>query len=215
MSISRAPQQERSTQSLARLLDAAERLMQRQHFDDISVAAIAKEAETSIGNFYGRFASKDELLTALQKRYEDDRARLWREFFDSRDWTSITLADRAAAMVRLIIKNYRARSGVLRTLTVQWRHPDKMDARTRKRLGNIYEESFTFLLERDADIGHPKPRQAVEVGMAAVLAACRETIVLRPRELPASLKLSDEDLALELSRMLCTYLIAQPKRGRL
>jgi AcrR family transcriptional regulator len=212
--LSRLPQQERSTQSLARLLDAAERLMGRQHFDDISVAAIAKEASTSIGNFYGRFASKDELLSALQKRYEDDRTELWREFFDSRDWSAALLAERALAVVRVIISNYRARAGVLRTLTDQWRHPAKMDERTRKRLGGIYEEAFAFLLERVAEIRHPKPRQAVEVGMASVLAACRETIVMRPRELPASLKLSDDDLAAELARMLCAYLSAPQSSKR-
>ncbi len=37
--------QERSHRSLARMLDAAERLLMRKEFDDVSIADIAEEAE--------------------------------------------------------------------------------------------------------------------------------------------------------------------------
>jgi AcrR family transcriptional regulator len=215
MKLSRAPRQERSAQSLVRLLDAAERLMQQQHFEDISVAQIAGEAGTSIGNFYGRFNSKDDLLLILHERYQDDRLKLWREFFDGADWTEMRLADRALPLIRMIIRNYRARSGVFRTLVLQqWRYPEKVDARTREVLGGLYKDGFEFLRECRREIRHPKPERAIEIGIAAVLAACRENIVMRPKVLPASLMVSDEELAVELSHMLCAYLTAPPAAAR-
>jgi AcrR family transcriptional regulator len=211
MKVSRAPQQERSTQSLARLLDAAERLMRRYHFEDISVAEIAREAQTSVGNFYARFASKEALLDALHERYEEDRTKIWRKFFEDPALAHLPLAERTGRLVQMVIKIYRERGGVFRTLVIrQWRHPDTMGARTRTLLGGLYETAFAMLLEDPHEIRHPHPERAVRVGVAAILAACRENIVMRPKSLPASQAISDEEFANEMSRMLVAYLTGPP-----
>lgn len=205
----RLPEQRRSQRSLSRLLDAAEQLMAHQDFDEISIAAIVKAARTSVGNFYGRFSSKEALLEALHQRYQDDRNALWNRFFSDASVSTLALEERVKRFVTLIIKNYRARTGVFRTLVMrQWRHPDSVDPRNRELLGDLYRKSAVFLLGRKSEIRHPNPERAVEVGIAAVLAACREHIVLRPGRMPGSLKVSDDVLAVELSRMLLGYLRA-------
>jgi AcrR family transcriptional regulator len=203
----RAPQQERSVQSLARLLDAAERLMKRHDFESISVGAIAKEAGTSVGNFYGRFASKEALLDALHHRYEHDRTKTWRAFLDSPALSDMTLENRITALIRMAIKNYRARAGVFRTLVIrQWRDPRQLSARNRVLLTGLYDDACALLLKNRKEIKHPNPEQAVRVGVAAIAAACRENIVMRPKSFPSALTLTDEELAGELSRMLNAYL---------
>ena len=205
----RAPQQERSTQSLARLLDAAERLMKRHDFADISVDAIAKEAETSVGNFYGRFASKEALLDALHERYEHDRTKNWRAFLENPALGKMTLQSRIHALVGMAIKNYRERAGVFRTLVIrQWRDPGQLNARNRVLLAGLYDDACALLLKNRNDIKHPDPERAVRVGVAAIAAACRENIVMRPKSMPSSLAMSDEELADELSKMLHAYLRA-------
>lgn len=183
--------------------------MRRKHFDEISIAEIVKEARTSVGNFYGRFGSKEALLDALHQRYQDDRNALWNEFFAREGAKPSTLEERVGRFVRMIIENYRARTGVFRTLIIrQWRHPDSLDARNRQLLDDLYRKSAAFLLQCKSEIRHPKPARGVEIGVAAVLAACRESIVLRPNRMPASLKVGDVALAKELSRMLVAYLQA-------
>lgn len=209
MSTLHAPEQERSARSLSRLLNAAERLMRERDFDDISIAAIVKEAGTSVGNFYGRFASKEALLDALHERYQSDRAQLWHEFFKLNK-AGDALEIRVRNLVRAVIKNYRERSGVFRTLVArQWRRPERIDRRARESLGELYEAAAVFLLECRREIRHQNPERAVEVGIAAILAACRENVI-RPKSMPASLKLGDQDLVDELSQMFLAYLTAPP-----
>ena len=207
MKSSRAPQQERSVQSLGRLLDAAERLMKQHDFDDISVEAIVKEAGTSVGNFYGRFVSKAALLNALHVRYEHDRTKAWRALLENLTIGSVTLRYRIQALVRFAIRNYRERAGVFRTLVIrQWRDPRQLSARNRILLAGLYDDACALLLKNRSEIRHPNPDRAVRIGFAAIVAACRETIVMRPKSLPASLVVTDEELADELSRMLHAYL---------
>ena len=68
----RPPQQERTRASLTRLLDAAETLLGEKSFDEVSIAEVTREARTSIGGFYRRFADKDGLLHALHERFCDE-----------------------------------------------------------------------------------------------------------------------------------------------
>lgn len=55
----------------ARLLDAAERLVERNGFAATSVDAILEEAGSSKGAFFHHFSSKSELALALVARYVD------------------------------------------------------------------------------------------------------------------------------------------------
>ncbi|MFL6172589.1 MAG: TetR/AcrR family transcriptional regulator [Marmoricola sp.] len=59
------------TKTRARLLDAAERLVERNGFAGTSVDAILAEAGSSKGAFFHHFASKQELAQALVARYVD------------------------------------------------------------------------------------------------------------------------------------------------
>jgi AcrR family transcriptional regulator len=52
----------------SQILDAAERLIRARGVAQLSVEAIAQEAEVSKGGFFHHFASKDELLVALLDR---------------------------------------------------------------------------------------------------------------------------------------------------
>ena len=54
------------------LLDAAERLFVARGVDEVTVADIAVEAGVSKGSFYVYFASRDELLRALNERFGDE-----------------------------------------------------------------------------------------------------------------------------------------------
>ena len=55
------------------LLDASLAVMERNGFDDVSVADILAEADVSTRSFYRHFASKDELVCAIFRR-EAERA---------------------------------------------------------------------------------------------------------------------------------------------
>ncbi len=63
-----APRQKRSEETLARILDACDRLSQERGFDELSMQAIAKTAGVSVGNLYNRFSDKEGLIQHLVQR---------------------------------------------------------------------------------------------------------------------------------------------------
>lgn len=75
------PRQERSQETLDRLLGALAELLAEQDFDEISVADIAARADRTVGSFYGRFDDKDAALYALHVReLADDREHVAKLF---------------------------------------------------------------------------------------------------------------------------------------
>lgn len=65
----RPPKQERSRETLDRILGAAESLLDGRPFDDISIDDIVNRADVSRSSFYARFESKEALLPLLYERY--------------------------------------------------------------------------------------------------------------------------------------------------
>ena len=66
------PLQDRSRRTLEKIGRAVEELLATRSFDDISVGDIVRRARCSVGSFYARFASKDDLLPYLYERYDAD-----------------------------------------------------------------------------------------------------------------------------------------------
>jgi len=62
----RPPQQDRSSRTEQRILDATKRLMAERPFHEITVAEIAREADASVSSFYARFRSKEALLGTIR-----------------------------------------------------------------------------------------------------------------------------------------------------
>jgi AcrR family transcriptional regulator len=60
------PQQERSRAALAKIVQAAEKILRENGIDGFSMAAVAEAADLPIGNIYRRFKGKDELLQAIK-----------------------------------------------------------------------------------------------------------------------------------------------------
>lgn len=65
----KSPSQERSRQTVERLLDAATRIFHEHGYAGATTNDIADEAGLSIGSLYQYFPNKDALLAALTKRH--------------------------------------------------------------------------------------------------------------------------------------------------
>jgi AcrR family transcriptional regulator len=73
--------QKRSQKTYDALIETAFKLLEDREFDDISIAELAQKAGYSVGAFYARFKSKDELFEALVIRHiEQRRADRQRQF---------------------------------------------------------------------------------------------------------------------------------------
>jgi AcrR family transcriptional regulator len=66
--------QKRSQKTYDALIATSFKLLEQREFDEISVAELAQKAGYSVGAFYARFHSKDELFDALVAQHLEDRA---------------------------------------------------------------------------------------------------------------------------------------------
>ncbi len=83
---SKRVRQKRSQKTYDALIGTTFKLLQQREFDAISIAELAQKAGYSVGAFYARFRSKDELFDALLAQHlEDRRTARTRIFADATD----------------------------------------------------------------------------------------------------------------------------------
>jgi AcrR family transcriptional regulator len=74
-SSSRRIRQKRSRKTYDALIATAFELLEQREFDEISIAELSQKAGYSVGAFYARFNSKDELFDAMLEQHIDNRRR--------------------------------------------------------------------------------------------------------------------------------------------
>jgi AcrR family transcriptional regulator len=201
----RPPQQARSQETLERLLDAAEHLVAEKGFEDTPVAEVARRAGSSVGAFYARFQDKDALLHALYERYYEQAIATADAALEPARWEGAQIPEILAAVVRFLVSIYREQAGLIRAFVVR-NHSDAEFQARRERLSHYVNEGLSaLLLARRAEIAHPQPERAAAFGLTLVFSTL-ESAMLFGELRSASLTLSDDDLAAELTRAFLAYL---------
>ncbi len=75
--------QKRSKKTFDALIKTSFRLLKKREWDSITVAELSRAAGYSVGAFYARFRSKEELLDALAAHHRKDRKTALDRFFSS------------------------------------------------------------------------------------------------------------------------------------
>ena len=75
--------QQRARKTYDALVSTAFKLLADREFDSISVAELSQAAGYSVGAFYARFKSKDELFDALIAQHIEERKRVRDPLFDT------------------------------------------------------------------------------------------------------------------------------------
>lgn len=207
-----APQQDRAIAGLDRILRATERLLRKRHFEDIGIAQILKESGVSASSFYSRFHSKEDVLPVLYAKYSAGQRKDAVARFDPARLRGLDLGARIQLLTREAVRTYRERRGLLRTVALLARsRPQAVSKGALSERAEQYEAAAALLLECRKEIRHPEPVRAVPAGILMVLATCRDKILFAEAPHPASVRLSDDELAAELARALFAYLSTTPR----
>ena len=200
------PQQARSQDTMQRILDAAAQILETKNFEMLTVVEVVKQANTSVGAFYGRFKDKDALLQALDERFFLEFEQAVQEFLQPAKWDDHPLRDYIEQLTRLILNIYSSQMGVLRSLNLKARLSN--DERFRQRTLNVWESLSprfvdTLLLHRE-EITHPDPSLAAQLGFQMMFYTLRE--ILLWDSFHEKNPYDDEQLVRELSRAYLAYL---------
>ncbi len=129
----RAPQQARSHDTLARLLDAAEAMLEEAPWDQCTVAALVARARSSIGAFYARFPDKDSLLQHLHQRRATEGIHTADAVLERERWLGVTMEPLIRALVAFVAKDYVDHAGLHREVVRR----NSTDARFRERSAHV------------------------------------------------------------------------------
>jgi AcrR family transcriptional regulator len=199
------PKQARSLETVTRLLNAAEQVLEEGGLEAATVPAIASRAGVSVGVVYRRFADKDTLLRAVWQRFLEQRRQQTASVLEACMTMRIPLPELLRGMIRGTVEAYRRRRNLLRALLQFSRtHPDPAFRREAHELNRASTAAVAMLMLRYRDqIAHPNVEVAIEFMMIA-LASILHGVILeaeQPHGLRAPAHLEDE-----LTRMMFGYL---------
>jgi AcrR family transcriptional regulator len=198
----RAPQQARTREGLTRLLDAAEAMVVARGFDDVGIAEIARQAGSSVGAFYRRFADKDGLLHALHERFCDEAQATADAALGPAHWNGAATDEVLREFTAFLVQVFREREGFFRAILQRGASDAVVRKRTDRLFDPLADRLAALLRGRGRDIAHDDPKRAATVGLRVVIGTLTHTIQAQPHTLP----LSDERLAAELARGFTAYL---------
>ena len=197
-STSTAPKQPRSRKTLERLVAAGLAILEEKGPAGVTVQAVVARARSSVGSFYARFGSKDDLLAYLREHIRESATTEWSEAILAKSWSDNALRDLTVEVIDLLLELRARWEGRLRA--AQGLSSGEADYEGFRR--GIVEELASRLLERRSEIRHPNPEVAVRVGLWAVLGVIDHT--------PSGHAVGDltlEALRHECSELLLRYLV--------
>ena len=173
----KSPSQERSRQTVERILDAATRIFHEQGYAGATTNDIADEANISIGSLYQYFPNKDALLVALTKRHIETTTSSLAEMLGKLP------ADSGFEVILRLVVNFLVKQHDLDDLHLLVMHtaPRTHEINTQLEQSKTQLVEIALLLLKDANIAeHQRPLIARMV-VATIDAAVHDVIIRQPR----------------------------------
>lgn len=211
------PQQDRSRESLQKLLKAATEVLGQHGVEGATIPRIAHHAGLTPGSVYRRFRDKDALLESAILGLLEQQTKVSRTLTPEMA-REIPLRVFADQIINSIVISYRARAPLIRALrqfvqgkrhTPFWRKATRLEIQS-------YEHLVELLLTHADRIKHPDPRSAVATGLMMVISTVLE-LVVRFSDASAwkgfHLPPDDQALKQELVRAFLSYLGVEDAPG--
>lgn len=210
----RPPQQTRSQETLDRILDAAEKVLEEKSFTEATLAEIMERAGVTVGAFYRRFPDKDALLHLLDERFFHEMHQRADELLDPERWLGASVAEIVSEFARSAVQVYATRRGLARSIFLRARVDPVIQASGRRVNAHYIQRLRALLLApgRRAEVTHPDPERAIALGFMMFYGALRETTVFG-EVWPEHHELVDGDLGDQMARLYLAFLGVQGLPG--
>ncbi|MFC4526579.1 TetR family transcriptional regulator [Dyella halodurans] len=203
----REPKQQRSRETLERLLRATIKVLDEEGLDGAVVPKIAAMAEVAPASIYRRFVDKDALLKAafmhmLRISNKANRSRLKKALL--RD----TLEATAERLMALLHDQYRRFPTLFRALSrfMDGEADSEFGREARSHVAENVNLVVDVLMAFSSEIKHGSPRRSLQFAVLSAVSSM-EVHTLEPASLwHAVLPLSHKELKAELARGFVAYL---------
>jgi AcrR family transcriptional regulator len=209
-----APQQERSRESLRKLLKAAAEVLGQHGVDGATIPRIAHHAGLTPGAVYRRFHDKEALLEEVILGILERQDERMKTGLTPEKAAQIPLPVFAEQVVGSMVISYRANAALLRAMrmfaqsrqeTAFYRKISKIEVRS-------FERVIELFLAHRKEIKHPDPRTAISLGFMLLSSLLYDWVVmpLEVNEWKHLLPKDDPALKRELTRAFLSYLGLEP-----
>ncbi|HEN8736047.1 TetR/AcrR family transcriptional regulator [Pseudomonas sp. A2] len=156
----RPPQQDRSRQSLEKVLTAARQLLCKSPTADLTLIEVSKAAGVSIGSIYGRFKGKDDLLQVV---FEDALEKMdleWQALMKGLEAQPLSLPERLPLLVDTLAEFLSRHAAILKPFMNRASHGDI--ARSGKEYhGRMAAGFIAQISAHQNEIRHSDPDRAI------------------------------------------------------
>jgi AcrR family transcriptional regulator len=166
----RAPRQERTHQSLERLLDVTAQLLRDKPFDELHVRELALRAETSVAAFYRRFKDKDGLLHALHERRCEEAFATADDALAPAHWEGANIQEILSTIFPFLIEIMRPNENLYRAIYQRAISDTLMHERATKLDRYVVSKIYDLLIARKDEIRHPNPKTAISFSLTQSVA---------------------------------------------
>jgi AcrR family transcriptional regulator len=204
ISARKRPRQERSTQLVADVLEAAVRVLAREGAPRFTTARVAEEAGVSVGSLYQYFPNKEAILFRLQLDEWNQTSALLESILAASDKPAL---DRLRSMVRAFFQSEREEVSLRTALKdAAPLYRDAPEVRKHREIGMRRLSAFMdeVLLQVPAK----------ERAFAAAVVMTTMSVVGKSVSVEAHSKSEVDAWALAMGDMLCAYLQQLRKRSR-
>lgn len=191
------PRQPRSRATVAVILDAAIRVLDREGFEALTTSRVAEVAGVSVGTLYQYFAHRDAIVTALQDRELERTAALLERVLAGA--SGLSNQELARSVVHELLRLYRAAPALHRVLAargLQFSTPERVVA---------FDARSVAVLKAFLGAAGPRIRAAnLEAAAFVIYQSVRATMLAYLLESPAGV--DDALLSDELTQLIVRYL---------
>ena len=198
----RPPLQARSQQTLERLLDAAEAIIDEKGLENATVAEVARRAGSSVGAFYTRFADKEGLMRCVFERFNEQAAATTESVLSTDRWRGVALIEALELLITFMLRILTERRRLIVAMLVRTAADPSLGALGQRLHAHVTEHMHALVEQRGHTLSHPDPGTAIGVAVWMVLSALELRVLYAPGEVPA---LDDEVVAREMARMVVSY----------
>lgn len=199
------PKQARAEQTLHRLLDAAEALIEERGPSDVSIPEIVRRAQSSVGGFYARFRDKNELLRALEERFFQQQLLRVEQLTQLDAWQGAPLAEIVRGCMRELVLVFRKRSALIRAFVARGIGDVEFRGAALAFERAVSDAVGGLLLAQPGAVRHPVPERAIPLAVAIVFGSMITGVLVGDARHPFA-QLSDDEAAEELARNFLGYL---------
>ena len=172
----KTPCQQRSRDSLERILKTAEALIRTKGFEALTVAEVVRRSQTSTGTFYARFLDKTALLHAVQERVHGREEMQMRDRVGKVGWDALSLEETVQELVDIKRAVTKGNERLLEAFVVRGATDPLVRQRGYRYKASVENLEVEVLMRHAAQIGHRDPESAARVASRLWQAAQEEHV---------------------------------------